>query len=132
MIATDKTGTLTRNEMTVQKIITPQDTYKVTGVGYSPEGDILKDDEAVDIDQLETLKELIQSGYEANETTLEQEDDKWIINGEPTDGAFLTLYQKMHKTEESDYDELDRIPFDSDYRYIASLSQHKETGEQKI
>ncbi|SFC57223.1 potassium and/or sodium efflux P-type ATPase [Alkalibacterium subtropicum] len=132
IIATDKTGTLTRNEMTVQTIVTTEDTYEVTGVGYSPDGDILKDDEPVDLDELETLKELIQSGYEANETTLEQEEDKWIINGEPTDGAFLTLYQKSHKTEESDYEEIDRIPFDSDYRYIASLSQHKETGDQKI
>ncbi|GEK89446.1 ATPase, P-type (transporting), HAD superfamily, subfamily IC [Alkalibacterium putridalgicola] len=132
VIATDKTGTLTRNEMTVQTIVTTEDTYEVTGVGYSPEGDILKDDEPVNIDELDALKELIQSGYEANETTLEQEEDKWVINGEPTDGAFLTLYQKSHGTEESDYEEIDRIPFDSDYRYIASLSQHKESGDQKI
>jgi magnesium-transporting ATPase (P-type) len=104
VIATDKTGTLTRNEMTVQTIVTTEDTYEVTGVGYSPEGDILKDDEPVTIDELDSLKELIQSGYEANETTLEQEEDKWVINGEPTDGAFLTLYQKSHGTEESDYE----------------------------
>ncbi|MFO8068693.1 MAG: HAD-IC family P-type ATPase, partial [Alkalibacterium sp.] len=132
IIATDKTGTLTRNEMTVQKIITTEGEYKVTGVGYAPEGEVLKNGEAVTVDEHPILKELIQSGYEANETTLEQEEGHWIINGEPTDGSFLTLYQKVYQTEETDYEEMDRIPFDSEYRYIASLSQHKQTGEQKI
>ncbi|WP_423189049.1 HAD-IC family P-type ATPase [Alkalibacterium sp. f15] len=132
IIATDKTGTLTRNEMTVQKIITTEGEYEVTGVGYAPKGEVLKNGEAVNVDESPILKELIQSGYEANETTLEQENGHWIINGEPTDGSFLTLYQKVYQTEETDYEEMDRIPFDSEYRYIASLSQHKKTGEQKI
>lgn len=133
IVATDKTGTLTRNEMTVQTIVTASGTYTITGVGYAPEGEIL--DQAgkeLAIEAFPIVKELIQAGYEANETTLEQEDGHWMINGEPTDGAFLTLYQKMTGTSDSEYEELDQIPFDSEYRYIASLSHHTHTGEQKI
>lgn len=134
IIATDKTGTLTRNEMTVQTIITTKDSYSVTGTGYIPEGEILNQaNQSVDIEDYPVLKELVQSGYEANETTLEQDEGgQWVINGEPTDGAFLTLYRKATNSRDTKYEELDRIPFDSEYRYIASLSQDKETGDQNI
>lgn len=132
IIATDKTGTLTKNEMTAQIVITKHGTYQVSGIGYSPEGEITSGTSERQPSDDDVLTELIQSGYEANETTLVKEDKGWVINGEPTDGAFLTLYRKLNDTGESPYQELARIPFDSDYRYISSLSLNEETNERKI
>lgn len=132
VIATDKTGTLTKNEMTAQDIVTEERTYFVTGTGYRPEGEVLYKDEPVSLADEPLLNELVIAGQAANETILNYDDGKWTINGEPTDGAFLTLHHKATGEEKSPYQEVDRIPFDSDYRYVASLSEHVDTGERKI
>lgn len=132
VISTDKTGTLTKNEMTAQVIVTEDASYDVTGTGYKPEGEILLDGQAVSLEENDVLRELVIAGHEANETVLNEEDEKWDITGEPTDGAFLTLHHKAAGRTDTDYKEVDRIPFDSDYRYVASLSEHVETGEKKI
>ncbi|GEK29075.1 HAD-IC family P-type ATPase [Furfurilactobacillus siliginis] len=122
IIATDKTGTLTKNEMTAQDVFTDDHQYQVSGTGYQPEGVITQAGEPVDVAADKTLESLLIAGFEANDTMLQEEDDQWVINGEPTDGAFLTLYHKGLGMAEPDFTELDRIPFDSDYRYIARLS----------
>jgi magnesium-transporting ATPase (P-type) len=121
VIATDKTGTLTQNEMTVTDIFTPTAQYAVTGTGYAPAGDFTLDQEVITpADHQDLEAALLTAGYEANDTTLAEIDGKYEINGEPTDGAFITAYQKAFgETEESD--ELDLMPFDSDYRYMAKL-----------
>lgn len=132
IIATDKTGTLTKNEMTAQNIITKQAEYTVSGIGYSPDGEIELDGKAVELDSDPDLKILVTSGFEANETELTEEEGHWTINGEPTDGAFLTLYNKAMHSGESLYEEIAKVPFDSDYRYVATLSEHRESKERKI
>jgi magnesium-transporting ATPase (P-type) len=120
VVTTDKTGTLTKNEMTVKEIVLLDKTYQVSGNGYEPKGDILMNGQPVTVD--EQLNLFLVSGYEANDTTLVLEDGTWIINGEPTDGAFLTLYHKVFKMQDIPaYDEIDMLPFDSNYRYIAKL-----------
>lgn len=125
VVATDKTGTLTKNEMTVKDIIFSKRQLKVSGDGYDPTGAILSaDNQVVELD--EELKLFLEAGFEANDTVLHNEAG-WQINGEPTDGAFLTLYYKQfpfpNKTE---YTEIDMLPFDSDYRYIAKLVEKKD------
>lgn len=128
IIATDKTGTLTENEMTVTDVIIDDKHYSLTGVGYQPEGDLLLDGKSTEV--TEKMRQFIQSGYFANDTTLEIIDGVWSINGEPTDGAFLTLYEKLtqeHIVEKAEeVDRLDFIPFDSDYRYMAALLEVDE------
>lgn len=132
IIATDKTGTLTKNEMTAQNIITKQAEYTVSGIGYSPEGKIELDGQSIELDSDSDLKLLITSGYEANEAELNEEEGKWKISGEPTDGAFLTLYNKAFNSGDSNYEEISKVPFDSDYRYVATLSENVESKERKI
>lgn len=132
VIATDKTGTLTKNEMTAQNIITKQGAYTVSGIGYSPEGEIELDGQSIELDSDPDLELLVTSGYEANEAELNEEDGQWNISGEPTDGAFLTLYNKAMNTGDSQYNEIAKVPFDSDYRYVATLSEHTESKERKI
>lgn len=131
VIATDKTGTLTKNEMTAQDIITATKSYTVSGTGYAPEGQIKLDQQAIDIKSDADLQKLLIAGFEANDTMLQEEDGHWVINGEPTDGAFLTLYHKGFGPDQPELEELDRIPFDSDYRYIARLDKDA-TGQHEI
>ena len=66
------------------------------------------------------LKKLILIGALANDATLNQENGKWSINGEPTDGCFLTLCKKAD-LDTSDFVEIDKIPFDSDFKYMAKI-----------
>lgn len=126
IVATDKTGTLTKNEMTIQDIFTSDATYTVTGTGYKPVGEIQKDSQKFDVKNDSTLEMLLISGHEANDTFLVEEDEVWNINGEPTDASFITLYHKGFGMDiDHDYTEIDRLPFDSDYRYIARLDEDK-------
>lgn len=130
VIATDKTGTLTKNEMTVKDIILKNHRYQVTGDGYQPIGDIMNNGEPIQLHS--ELQLFLEAGFEANDTVLLQENKRWVINGEPTDGSFLTAYYKMFAINTTpSYEEVDMLPFDSDYRYIAKLVKNKQ-GEQLL
>lgn len=130
VIATDKTGTLTKNEMTVKDIFLTDHHYQVSGNGYEPKGKIIEVGQAMVAS--ETLKLFLEAGYQANDTLLYKEDRRWKINGEPTDGSFLTLYHKYFgENYESEYKEVDMLPFDSDYRYMAKLVK-SANGKQLI
>lgn len=120
VIATDKTGTLTKNEMTVTDLFIDVQSYHVTGNGYRPEGNLLDDKQNVVTTFNDKLIYLLEAGYQANDSILNQVDGKWEVNGEATDGAFLTLYHKL-KQANKQYRSLNLLPFDSDYRYIARL-----------
>ena len=94
-------------------------------MGNDPTGAILSaDNQVVELD--EELKLFLEAGFEANDTVLHNEAG-WQINGEPTDGAFLTLYYKQFPfPKKTEYTEIDMLPFDSDYRYIAKLVEKKD------
>lgn len=131
VIATDKTGTLTKNEMTVTDIYLDERHFSVSGSGYTPTGTLFLNGQAT-ANREAKLKELLLAGYLANDTTLTQLDDTWTINGEPTDGAFLTAYHKLLPAETGPKPEkLDLLPFDSFHRYMASLVKLPD-GAQKI
>ena len=131
VIATDKTGTLTKNEMSAIELWSGDRHYTVTGTGYAPTGEILLNNQSATLD--DQLKLLLEAGFQANDTVLTQEDGKWSINGEPTDGAFLTLYRKALGVDyHSPYEPQDILPFDSDYRYIAELTRNTDNGQQVI
>lgn len=130
VIATDKTGTLTKNEMTVKDIFLADHQYAVSGNGYEPKGRIMENGQAVSGSKY--LELFLEAGYQANDTLLYKEDKRWAINGEPTDGSFLTLYHKYFGEDyESEYQEIDMLPFDSDYRYMAKLVKGAD-GKQLI
>ena len=131
VIATDKTGTLTKNEMTAIELWVGDKHYTVTGTGYAPNGEILLNDKPAQL--TDQLKLFLEAGYQANDTVLTDEDGTWHINGEPTDGAFLTLYHKAFGAKyQSPYKAVDLLPFDSDYRYIAELTRDPEDKQQVI
>jgi magnesium-transporting ATPase (P-type) len=125
VIATDKTGTLTKNEMTIKDIVLANQQYQVTGDGYQPNGAIFPVSPVSETDERE-LTLFLEAGFEANDTVLVEEENHWRINGEPTDGSFLTLYYKKFAYPNTpDYQEIDMLPFDSDYRYMAKLVQNQ-------
>lgn len=126
IIASDKTGTLTKNEMTIQDIVIDKKHYTITGTGYAPVGDILYDGNPVDVAQDQQLEMFLMMGHQANDTFLTEEDGVWDINGEPTDASFLSAYYKAFGQKEPQLKEIDRMPFDSDYRYMARLAENKQ------
>lgn len=125
-ICSDKTGTLTQNEMTVTRIYTAGDLYEVDGIGYEPKGEIslFKDQEKspINISEEFSLKRLIQIAALCNDAELTQKDDQWSILGDPTEGALLTLSAKAnlpHHDLIAEYPRLGDLPFDSERKMMS-------------
>ncbi|WP_027109145.1 cation-transporting P-type ATPase [Lacticigenium naphthae] len=126
VICTDKTGTLTKNEMTVTSVITGEKQYQVTGTGYAPTGEIQLNEHAVQVEEEPDLEELLTIFKTINDTELNQSDGEWEITGEPTEGCLLTLAKKADK-EIPALSILSKIPFDSEYKYMAGLVERENT-----
>lgn len=122
-ICTDKTGTLTRNEMTVRQVVTLAGTYDVTGTGYSPEGDVKDESGAVvDLASSPDLARMAAVADVANDATIERSSDTWEMSGEPTDGGIKTFALKAHGGGKAEgYEKIHVLPFDSEYKYMAAL-----------
>lgn len=129
VICSDKTGTLTKNEMTVKKLITAAKEFYVTGTGYAPEGRIKLDDKEINANDFSVLKEMIECFYLCNDTEVARDDKgHWFVKGEPTEGALITLFQKADIDDEQ-AERIATIPFDSEYKYMAVLVK---MGSRKV
>lgn len=129
VICSDKTGTLTKNEMTVKTLVTADTQFDVTGTGYSPVGEIIKDGSKANLNSEPVLDILIGGFYICNEASLGKDDDQnWYIKGDPTEGALITLYEKS-SVDHHETDRIATIPFDSEYKYMATLV---ETDNENI
>lgn len=127
VICSDKTGTLTENQMTVQDIYAGDKRYSVSGVGYAPEGEVLLDDQPVDLFNLPALHECLQAGLLCNDSHLQGRDGQCRVEGDPTEGALLVVGHKAgltRQTLEQDMPRLDVIPFESQFQYMATLHKH--------
>ncbi len=127
VICSDKTGTLTRNEMTVQELWTPASgAVSVTGVGYEPTGHMVRNgDKFADLSA--DFRELLMVGAVCNDASLENSEGAWKINGDPTEGALLVSAEKAGISADAlrkDYDRLDAIPFESENQFMATLNAH--------
>lgn len=126
VICSDKTGTLTENQMTVQEIHAGNQDYRVTGNGYDPTGEILSHNNEI------SLQECLLAGLLCNDSLLENEGARWIVIGDPTEGALITSAMKagfVLSRLNREMPRLDSIPFESDYQYMATLH---ETAEGKV
>ncbi len=123
VICTDKTGTLTQNEMTVREVHASGVSYTVTGVGYDPRGEI-KDPKGQSVTAPgETLLDLLKTVALCNNATLDKIDGKWKVIGDPTEGALLTLAAKGGAPRESiSVQVLKELPFDSDRKRMTVLA----------
>ncbi|GAF35609.1 HAD-IC family P-type ATPase [Lentilactobacillus farraginis] len=134
IVDTDKTGTLTKNEMTVTDVITHDHHYRVSGTGFvdndnGVSGEVLLDGQKVNWQKDQNFIELVKIAGTTTDAELVQTDGEWSLTGEPTDGALTTLFHKL-MGRAPEVDELDTLPFDSAYRYSARLidddRQHNE------
>jgi Ca2+-transporting ATPase len=136
VICSDKTGTLTTNEMTVRKIFVDNQIIDVTGVGFTPEGDFEINRKKIEIDSLKPLQPLLQTATLCNDARLrshirEGGENEWEIYGDPTEGALLVLAAKkgIHKEEINEtYNRIDEIPFNSKRKYMATF--HKASSDE--
>jgi Ca2+-transporting ATPase len=133
-ICTDKTGTLTTNQMTVQKIFVDNRTVKVTGVGYAPEGHFETENTSIDPTKDESLSLLLEIAALCNDARLRQHEIqdgyRWEIYGDPTEGALVVASAKagFQKEElEAKLPRVDEIPFDARERYMVTF--HKIPAE---
>ncbi len=132
VICTDKTGTLTRNEMAVERILLEGETWEVTGSGYLPEGEFRSDGAEADPGGDPVVVRLIRAGLLCNEaefTTLPGDGKEPALQGDPTEGALLVLARKAgmdRGEEEHGHPRVDLIPFESERRWMASLHRDPE------
>ncbi|MDH4027643.1 MAG: cation-transporting P-type ATPase [Nitrospirota bacterium] len=124
VICSDKTGTLTENQMTVQEILAGGEKYEVTGAGYAPSGRILKQGAAVDAAGSPALMDCLKAGLLCNDSLLLEKEGLWTIQGDPTEGALLVSAVKAGLDMAAALKELpriDAIPFESQHQYMATL-----------
>ncbi|RYC13437.1 HAD family hydrolase [Nocardioides zhouii] len=128
VICTDKTGTLTTNEMTVRHIWTPEGELEVTGVGYEPAGLLVHDGVAVDVADNRALWWSLAGGSACNDASVSLDGDQWVISGDPTEAAMVVVALKTQVAEEAEKDlvRVATIPFDSRRQYMATL--HRATS----
>ncbi|HED16262.1 MAG TPA: cation-transporting P-type ATPase [Gammaproteobacteria bacterium] len=134
VICSDKTGTLTRNEMTVRNIACGSDVFELTGTGYDVHGDILLDDKEASPDNHPILLDTIRAAALCNDASLLLSDHQWQVHGDPMEGALLVAAHKANLDPEQEhkfYPRTDLIPFESEHRFMATL-HHSHSGEASI
>jgi magnesium-transporting ATPase (P-type) len=130
VICSDKTGTLTRNEMTVQTIATGDGICEVSGAGYDPHGVFCLDGRDITPEEFPLLREVNLAALLCNDASLSEVGGQWMITGDPTEGALVTLALKTgleHKYCQTEYPRTDAIPFESQHRFMATL-HHDHAG----
>ena len=135
VICSDKTGTMTKGEMTVQRIYTNDKAIKVSGVGYEPEGEFLFEDKKIDPAQEDELVTLLKVAILCNDAKLEKETEteRWIVKGDPTEGALVVAAAKagLWKEElEKEAPRIGEIPFSSERKCMTTA--HIVSGKKKI
>jgi len=126
VICADKTGTMTKGEMTVQRIYVNDQTIKVSGVGYEPEGEFICEDKKMDPAKEEELTTLLKISTLCNDAKLEKstESGRWIIKGDPTEGALVVAAAKAGLLKEELEKEIPRIgeiPFSSERKRMTTI-----------
>jgi Ca2+-transporting ATPase len=136
VIASDKTGTLTRNEMTVRAVVTATGRVEVTGTGYAPEGELLHDGHALEEGALRTeVTYTLGAADRANNAVLQERDGRWSIQGDPTEGALIVAAQKAGLKEEELEERFARIgevPFSSERKLMSTVHEDAEHRERVL
>jgi magnesium-transporting ATPase (P-type) len=135
VICSDKTGTLTRNEMTVRTIVTAEAPIEVSGIGYEPHGGFSRDGHDIDPDDDPVLGEALHAMLLCNDAEIRQHNNRWTLEGDPTEGALVTAALKGnldHRNSNESYPRDDVLPFEAAYKFMATLHHHHRDGSAFI
>lgn len=126
IICSDKTGTITKNQMTVKRLFFNNKVIDVTGTGYDPAGDFLYDKKKVDPQDFELL---LRIGYLCNDAKLNKKENKYSVLGDPTEGSLIVLGKKagLDKKSLSKFKKIGDLPFDSDRKLMTVIYKDKKT-----
>lgn len=133
VICSDKTGTLTRNEMTACRVVGPSHTLMVDGEGYAPHGRLRTSGDTDDADALASATALLRCGMLCNDATLHELGGAWTVVGDPMEGALLALAGKAGLDpdhERGEWLRVDEIPFDAAHRFMATL--HRNPAQESV
>ena len=132
VICSDKTGTLTKNEMTVTRLHSANRTINVTGTGYQPQGEFMEDGAKVNPVDDAQISTLLRISALNNDSVIQQSNGNWVCYGDPTEGAFVVAAEKAgmaNKALKEEYPRVSEIPFDSTRKRMTTV--HK-TPEGKL
>ncbi len=124
VICSDKTGTLTENQMTVQEVCAGGQTFTLTGGGYEPKGEIQLDSQRIAPEQHHALLECLRAGVLCNDSQLVIEEGRHLMQGDPTEAALLVAGAKaglLHAETQEAHPRLGMIPFESEHMFRATL-----------
>ncbi|QSA97880.1 cation-transporting P-type ATPase [Methylococcus sp. EFPC2] len=124
VICSDKTGTLTQNQMTVLAVYAGGELFEVSGGGYAPEGEFRRQGRRIEPQDHPALMSCLRAGVLCNDARLVTDDKGWRIEGDPTEGALLVAARKagFHEPHVHEaYPRLDAIPFESQHQFMATL-----------
>jgi Ca2+-transporting ATPase len=129
VICSDKTGTLTKNEMTIQAVFADGYVVKVTGIGYDPKGEFLLDEKLINPNEYPGLHKTLLCGTLCNSSQLVKNNDTYRIIGDPTEGAILACAAKIGLWKdalEEKFPFVDEIPFDSERKMMTVIREDKD------
>ncbi|MBN1546485.1 MAG: cation-translocating P-type ATPase [Syntrophaceae bacterium] len=136
VIASDKTGTLTRSEMTIERVMTASGCTRITGVGYEPQGHVEHEGSALKDGVLHTENRVVLSGgsLAGNAYLRQAEDGRWQIQGDPTEAAFLVAERKLgvHEQREQRFERIGEIPFTSRRKMMSTINVDHACDDQFV
>jgi Ca2+-transporting ATPase len=133
VICSDKTGTLTKNEMTVQEIWVNSDHFYVSGTGYGPDGNFMRDGQPIDPGSYPALKRLLELGILCNDAILQETEGEWTIIGDPTEGALIVAGEKGtidHAGLRKKKPRLEDIPFEESRKMMSTI--HSQENNKQL
>ncbi len=135
IVCSDKTGTLTVNQMTVRKIYAAGQTFEVAGSGYGPEGVITASAGGGSFAENHAARECLLAGLLCNDSAIVQKEGRWEVEGDPTEGALITAARKARLNDRQVLESLprvDSIPFESQYQYMATLHDREADATRYV
>jgi calcium-translocating P-type ATPase len=136
VICSDKTGTLTRSEMTIERLMTASGSARVTGVGYVPQGSVEVDGVALQDEAQRAEAILVLSGgsLAGNAQLQRTADGDWEIQGDPTEAAFLVAERKLgvHERRAQRFERVGEIPFTSERKMMSTIEMDHEHGDEHV
>jgi Ca2+-transporting ATPase len=136
VIASDKTGTLTKNEMTVRTVVTASGRVDITGTGYAPEGELRHEGEPLQVPALRTeVERTLIAADRANNAVLQEYGGRWSVQGDPTEGALIVAARKAGLSADalgSRFERVGEVPFSSERKLMSTVHEDADKPERLI